>query len=73
MYLTQGGTLTQFGEFGCDPLRNRADLIHRREVYFFSKHPISDMFSNVVSGDGALFSHAIIDFIRVTKSLEQLV
>ena len=74
MYLTQGGTLVQFGLFGCDPLRDRADLIHRREVYLFSNHPtFNDMFSNVVSGDGALFSQAIIDFIRVTKSLQHLV
>ena len=39
MYRTQGGKLTEFGLFGCDPLRDRADLIHRREVYFFSTHP----------------------------------
>ena len=73
LYRTQGGELTEFGLFGCDPLRDRADLIHRREVYFFSTHPtFEDIFSNAVSGDGSLFQTSLLDFIRVTKSLQQL-
>ncbi len=72
MYRTQGGELTEFGLFGCDPLCDRADLIHRREVYFFSTHPtFEDIFSNAVSGDGTMFRQALLDFIRVTKSLQQ--
>ena len=73
MYRSQGGTLTEFGIFGCDPLKDRADLIQRREVHFFSLHPtFKDLFSNAVSGDGGLFRAAITDFIRVTRSLQQL-
>ena len=72
-YHVQGGTLTEFGLFGCDPLRDRADLIHRREQYFFTRHPnFDDIFSNIVSADGSLFHSAVSDFIRVTKSLQKL-
>lgn len=68
MYRTQGGEL---GIFGCDPLKDRADLVQRREAYFLSAHPtFQDIFSNVVSGNGARFYDALLDFIRVTKSLQ---
>lgn len=73
MYHSHGGALTQYGLFGCDPLRNRADLIQRGEVHFSSTHcSFEEMFSNVVSQDGALFREAILDFIRVTKSFQLL-
>ena len=32
-YTRQGGTLTAFGEFGIDPLKDRPDLISRRNNY----------------------------------------
>ena len=54
-YRMQGGDLTEFGLFGCDPLKDRPDLIQRRETYFFSTHPsFEDIFSNAVSGDGTI-------------------
>lgn len=28
-YVDQGGSITAFGKFGYDPIRNRLDLIHR--------------------------------------------
>ena len=72
MYHSQGWALTQYGLFGCDPLRNRADLIQRREMHFCSTHcSFEEIFSNV-SQDGALFREAIIDFIRMTKSFQLL-
>ena len=71
MYHMQGGDLTEFGLFGCDPLKDRPDLIQRRETYFFSTHPsFEDIFSNAVSRDGTIFYESICDFIRVTKSLQ---
>ena len=70
-YRSQGGNLTQFGLFGADPLCNRPDLIRQRETYFVSSHPsFDDIFSNVVTGDGLLFQEAVIDYIRITKSLQ---
>lgn len=72
MYHSQGGALTQYSLFGCDPLRNRADLIEIREMHFCSTYCSFEIFSNVVSQDGALFGEAIIDFIRMTKSFQLL-
>ena len=67
------GVLTQFGEFGNDPLRNREDLIIQREDYFSSTHPtFDDMFANAVSGDGTMFKNAILDFTRATRSFQRL-
>ena len=72
LYRLQGGSLVQFGMFGVDP-HNRPDLIWQRESYFSSCHPsFDDIFSNVVSAYGSFFQEALLDFIRVTKSLELL-
>ena len=70
MYCSQGGQLTEFGLFGCDLLKERKDLIVKREEYFLSHHCFGDVFSDVVSRRGETFSNAITDFIAVTKSLE---
>ena len=51
-YEAQGGNITQFGEFGIDPLKNRQDLVQRRDGLFAEQSPgFSSMFSNV-SGNG---------------------
>ena len=71
MYRSQGGTLTEFGIFGCDPLKDRADLIQIREVHFFSLHPTLRTYLALLclEMEGCA---AITDFIRVTRSLQQL-
>lgn len=72
-YIDQGGSITQFGTFGVDPLRNRADLVIRRDALFEMQNPSFDVvFSNVVSGNGNLLQDCILNFISVTNSLEQL-
>ena len=72
-YQAQGGSITQFGEFGIDPLRNREDLVRRRDGLFAEQSPsFSAIFSNVVSGNGNFFKDGILNFISLTKSLEQL-
>ena len=72
-YEAQGGSITQFGEFGVDPLRNREDLVRRRDGLFAEQSPsFSAMFSNVVSGNGNYFKDGILNFISITKSFEQL-
>ncbi|XP_064383624.1 uncharacterized protein LOC135351363 isoform X2 [Halichondria panicea] len=69
-YRSQGGQLREFGLFGCDPLKDRQDLIMKREQYFLSRCRFGDIFSNVVSGNGQAYSYAIAEFIRITNSLE---
>ena len=72
-YIDQGGSITQFGTFGVDPLRNRADLVIRRDALFEMQNPSFDtVFSNVVSGNGNLLQDCILKFISVTDNLEQL-
>ena len=68
MYIAQGGRLTVFGYFGEDPLCSRPDLIRRREEYFLALHPsFPDIFSDVVSSSGSLFTAAILNFISLTR------
>jgi len=71
MFIAQGGSLTLHGLFGCDPLRDRQDLVQRRDQYFLSTHhSFVDIFSDIVSGDGDLFRNAILDLIRISVSLQ---
>ena len=73
MFTAQGGSLTLHGLFGCDPLRDRQDLIQRRDQYFLSTHhSFGDIFSDIVSSDGDLLRNAILDFMRITESLQRL-
>ena len=72
-YIDQEGSITQFGTFGVDPLRNRADLVIRRDALFEVQNPSFDVvFSNIVCGNGNLLQDCILNFISVTNSLEQL-
>ena len=72
-YIDQGGSITQFGTFGVDPLRNRVDLVMRRDALFGTQNPSFDnVFSNVISGNGNLLQDSIVNFISVTERLEQL-
>ena len=73
MYLDQGGNLTAFSPFGKDPLRNREDLVRRRDGIFQDRNPpYEHIFSNVVNGNGQELKDAILSFLDITKSLEQL-
>ena len=72
-YETSGGTITPFGEFGRDPLRNRQDLVVRRDSLFAEQNPpFNIMFSDVVSGNGAQFRNGILSFITLTESFQHL-
>lgn len=71
VYREQGGNLTEFGLFGSDPLKDRVDLMQRRETHFLSTHlPFKELFSDIVSGTGSHFQTAIIDFVGITNSLK---
>ena len=73
MYTEQGGNLTAFGISGRDPLRNWQDLILRRDGLFHERNPSwEQIFSNVTSGDGNKLEEAILSFIEITHSFEQL-
>ena len=72
-YEVQRGSITAFGEFGIDPLRNRQDLVIRRDSLFAERNPpFNIMFSDVVSSSGVYFREGILSFISLTESLEQL-
>ena len=72
-YEANGGTITPFGEFGRDPLKNRQDLVIRRDSLFAERNPpFTTMFSDVVSGNGGHFRNGILNFISLTELLEQL-
>ena len=68
-YEAQGGNITPFGEFGADPLRNRQDLVNRRDGLFAEQNPPFSILSDVVSGNGR---DGILNFITITRLLEQL-
>ena len=73
MYEAQGGQLTEYSHFGRDPLRDRADLVQRRDQWFMQTNPsYKDIFSNVVSDNGQFLEKAILDFISYTDSLKLL-
>lgn len=73
MYLEQGGDLTAFSYCGNDPLRNRQDLVERRDRLFYDRNPsYQEIYSNVSSSDGQQLKCAILSFIGITESLQQL-
>ena len=62
-YEAQGGNITPFGKFGADPLRNRQDLVNRRDGLFAEQNPpFSILFSDVVSGNGNRFRDGILNY-----------
>ena len=71
--MTQGGNLTSFGEFGRDPLKERPELVTRRNQLFHAQNLSHDsVFSNTASGDGSLLKQSILTFLDITQRLEQL-
>lgn len=72
-YEAQGGRLTAVSNFGVDPLRNRPDLVIRRDgLLAASNPPFDEIFCNVVHGNGNNFKDCVLKFIDVTLDLEQL-
>lgn len=73
-YEVQGGQLTAVSNFGVDPLRNRPDLVIRRDQLLAESNPPFDaIFCNIVHGNGNNFKDCVLKFIDVTLNLEQLV
>lgn len=72
-YEAQGGQITATSLFGVDPLRNRPDLVLRRDRLLTSSNPsFKAIFCNTVSGNGNQLKDCILHFIDITFNLEQL-
>ncbi len=66
-----GRSLTIFSPFGEDPLRNRVELVNRREAEFKERYPdFGRFFYRVVNGDNSLFREGILFLIDLSKRLE---
>jgi hypothetical protein len=73
MYLHAGGTITPESTFGVDPLANYDNLIRRREQLFSQNiGSFTNIFNNVISGDGTLMETALFFFFNTTVNLSPL-
>lgn len=71
-YREAGGHLTQFSNFGEDPLAGDAILVNLREQEFYRRFPTFDpFFSNTVNGDNSFFREGLLYFIELTQTLQQ--
>ena len=70
MYTTAGGMITRECCFGFDPLaadenlKNQPEQLLQQDIGLFT-----DVFNNVISGDGALLQSAILHFFNTTTEL----
>ena len=72
-YEAQGGQIAAASLFGVDPLRNRPDLVMRRDgLLAASNPPFKSIFCNTVSGTGNQLKDCILTFIHISHDLEQL-
>lgn len=70
MYTNAGGVLTSECSFGNDPLADDWALSNRRDAEFAQNNPsFSQIFENVIIGNGALMETAILSFINITRYL----
>ena len=70
MYTNAGGVLTSECSFGSDPLADDGALRNRRDAEFVQNNPsFSQIFENVIIGNGALMETAILSFINITRYL----
>ena len=70
MYTNAGGVLTSECSFGNDPLADDGALRNRRDAEFVQNNPsFSQIFENVIIGNGALMETAILSFINITRYL----
>ena len=71
LYVAEGGRITEPGTFGTDPLKDRPDLVQRRNGVFHARNPSFDnIFGNVVSTNGQFFVDAIIIFFDLTRHFQ---
>lgn len=70
MYTSAGGVLTSECSFGNDPLADDGALRSRHDTEFVQNNPsFSQIFENVIIGNGALMETAILSFINITRYL----
>ena len=68
MYTNAGGVLTSECSFGNDPLADDEALRNRRDAEFAQNSPsFSQIFENVIVGNGALIETVILSFINITR------
>ena len=70
MYTKSGKVLTSECSFGNDPLADDEALRNRHDAEFAQNNPpFSQIFGNVIIGNGALVEIAILSFIDITRYL----
>ena len=68
MYTNAGGVLTSECSFGNDPLADDWALRNRHDAEFAQNNPsFSQIFENVIIGNGALMETALLSFINITR------
>ena len=73
LYESEGGSLQRYSYFGFDPLSQRPDLVLRRDEMMKRANPsFSDIFTNIIAGDGMYFENIILFCISVTNHLSSL-
>ena len=71
-YEREQGRLTYNSSSGVDPLKDRPDLISKRNNLFaVNAASYSDIFTNIISADGEKFKDAIIQYKELTVRLTQ--
>ena len=69
-YLLLSRLSTSECSFGNDPLADDGALRNRREAEFVQNNPsFSQIFENVIIGNGALMETTILSFINITRYL----
>ncbi|XP_028517065.1 uncharacterized protein LOC110246379 [Exaiptasia diaphana] len=70
LYSAAGGRITTDCQFGIDPLAEDETLVRRREQHFSRNNSsFSEIYNNVVSGNGSFLEQAILDFISLTRHI----
>ena len=70
MYTNAGGILTSECSFGNDPLADDGALRNRRDAEFVQNNPsFSQIFENVIIGNGALMETAILSFVKTSQDI----
>lgn len=69
LYRTAGGLITEECSFGIDPLHTNPDKQNIRHAAFLNIYQFSNIFGNVVQGDGSTFKDAILFFVNITYCL----
>ena len=73
MYENAGGSITDPGCFGIDPLAQHPDKSRIRETSFSDRYPsISDIFHDVVNGNSARFKQAWFSVLILLRDFHPL-